>query len=386
MQRPLDPKSLRPQAQRTPLVSFHCIMRRTSKWPAVFICVLLVTNCVGSGWLEDARLEVQAEAAVSLARRYQCPGAVVSMPCPPRGHRIHHLHIGKTGGRSVITELPRTLGIPLCDWPEWPDWRNGSNLWSNASGFNKVAAIRGVADEACITSYESTWGTVGAFKEPPFVVTFLREPMSWAASAIMHFYKGGLTKKPSLNDGPDRVIDLQRAEGCFSPPKADHLLPNQKVTSCLKATRTCASCNKKQQPTYPLPNFVIGQLDPGVPDGQDTLGNHVRPAFAAARLESTVFGLVEFVPTSYCLMQFQYGLANTSAWRKKCSCSNRRGGDGHAHVGSNHLYNSLTVRLDNIMTLAQGMMAYQLVYSHALQVFLDRVDHVKKKTGIKLIC
>ena len=110
MQRPLDPNSLRPQAQRTPLVSFHCIMRRTSKWPAVFICVLLVTNCVGSGWLEDARLEVQAEAAVSLARRYQCPGAAVSMPCPPRGNRIHHLHIGKTGGRSVIAELPLRLG------------------------------------------------------------------------------------------------------------------------------------------------------------------------------------------------------------------------------------------------------------------------------------
>ena len=349
-------------------------MLRTSKWPAAFVCVLLVTHCVGSGWLEDVRLEIQA---VSLARRYQCPGAAVSMPCPPRGNRIHHLHIGKTGGRSVIAELPRTLGIPLCDWPEWPDW--SKELYTNVSGFNKVAAIRGVANEACITSYESTWATVGAFKEPPFVVTFLREPMSWAASAIMHYYEGG------WNDGPDEVIDLQRAEGCFSPPKADRLLPNQSVTSCSKATHTCASC-KTQQPTYPLPNFVIGQLDPGVPDGQDTLGNHVRPAFAAARLESTVFGLVEFVPTSYCLMQFQYGLSNTSAWRKKCSCSNKRGGDGNAHVGSNHLYKNSTVRLDNIMTLAQGMVAYQLVYSHALQVFLDRVDQVKKKTGIKLIC
>ena len=220
---------------------------------------------------------------------------------------------------------------------------------------------------------------VPLIKEPPFVVTFLREPMSWAASAIMHYYEGG------WNDGPDEVIDLQRAEGCFPPPKADHLLPNQNLTSCSKATHTCASC-KTQQPTYPLPNFVIGQLDPGVPDGQDTLGNHVRPAFAAARLESTVFGLVEFVPTSYCLMQFQYGLSNTSAWRKQCSCSNKRGGDGNAHVGSNHLYKNSTVRLDNIMTLAQGMVAYQLVYSHALQVVLDRVDQVKKKTGIKLIC
>ena len=141
------------------------------------------------------------------------------MPCPPRGNRIHHLHIGKTGGRSVIAELPRTLGIPLCDWPEWPDW--SKELYTNVSGFNKVAAIRGVANEACITSYESTWATVGAFKEPPFVVTFLREPMSWAASAIMHYYEGG------WNDGPDEVIDLQRAEGCFPPPKADHLLPNQ---------------------------------------------------------------------------------------------------------------------------------------------------------------
>eukprot|EP00964_Phaeocystis_antarctica_P141364 scaffold106388_cov57-Phaeocystis_antarctica.AAC.2 len=242
----------------------------------------------------------------------------------------------------------------------------------------------GVANEACITSYESTWATVGAFKEPPFVVTFLREPMSWAASAVMHYYEGG------WNDGPDEVIDLQRAKGCFPPPKVDHLLPNQNVTSCSKATHTCASY-KTQQPTYsylPAPKF------------RHAVGNHVRPAFAAARLESTVFGLVEFVPTFYCLMPFQYGLSNTSAWRKKCSCSNKRGGDGNAHVGSNHLYKKSTVRLDNIMTLAQGMVArqgaayrailgmvaYQLVYSHALQVFLDRVDQVKKKTGIKLIC
>ena len=323
-------------------------------------------------YLDIARLQIMNEPSVSLARKSQCLGASVPMPCPLPGHRVHHLHIGKTGGRSVIRNLPEVVGMPMCDWPEFP-WTKA--LYQNISGFDAVAALRsGPSDEVCITSYKSTWTTIDAFQTPPIVVTFLREPITWACSAIMHF----VHNRPTEGCDFDSVIDEHRDGQCFEEPEANHLRPNQKVTSCRPSNST-----ERHQPVYPLPNFIIGQLDPGVPDGS-LFGHHVRPTFAAARLESTVFGLIEYVPASYCLMKFQFGLANTTEWQQNCKCSNRKK-DESKRVGTNN-YKKSTARLENISTLAKGMADYQKVYSHALEVFLGRVDHVYQETGVKLIC
>ena len=84
-------------------------------------------------------------------------------------------------------------------------------------------------------------------------------------------------------------------------------------------------------------------------------------------------------------MKFHFGLANTEEWQQDCECSNSKS-DGSVCKGQNKLYTATTARLDNILTLAEGMANYQKVYSHALEVFFGRVDHVYQETGIKLIC
>ena len=88
--------------------------------------------------------------------------------------------------------------------------------------------------------YESTWATVGAFKEPPFVVTFLREPMSWAASAIMHYYgvvvhyyydcrRGSSALLPYGvgTTGPMRLSTCNAPKAAFPPRKPTTFYPTK---------------------------------------------------------------------------------------------------------------------------------------------------------------
>ena len=367
--------------------------------------------------MEAARLAAGAEDAVALARQQQCVGASVPMPCfRHRDVTVFHLHFGKMAGRSVEKVGPRLLRLPRCAWFVGSPWENPARFAMSAR------SKRPANQTACFISHESSWSVVAEFSPPPAVVTMIREPVSWAVSAMLHYTSMG------LNDGPAAVIRDWTHRNCFArifePECADRLLPSKTVRRlCADNLRLygigarslggkCAG-----QRTYPLAASAVMKLNSSCCGGVGDAGFVATAALrlwsdaearleatkrASAHLEATVFGLVEYMSPSYCLMQFQLGLWS-SAVAKGCDCRSRRAvhnpssaaalatvhvgeRDGHGADEATWLRNVSDLNLSDLKVLQRSMGEHGALYSFAHALFMARIEHVHAVTGTPLLC
>ena len=328
-------------------------------------------------------------AVEMLAARLQCPVARIAgipMPCPNRSHGapVFHMHIGKTGGRTVYTFAPTLVGQANCDW-------NQANMsWGRPEYF--VRTVREnraeLASRPCFTTYEVGWRAVdeGFGPTPPIVLTMLREPLSWLVSAIEH---DKLEKR--RNKGIDDVV----RRGCIFDGFAGEVRPE----GCLG---------------YDYMNFVVSNFLTlkGVGRFQDApyQGRRLTNGFpkrqwarrletAKAHLDSSVFGLVEHFHATKCLWAFQFGHHVSP---QKCDCRIRQhtpdhhdGGKGAdlggrsgslVHIGIRKgTRETIDLRtLQSLRRVTEGPLG--ACYAYALSLFLERVKIMQASTSIKVLC
>lgn len=108
--------------------------------------------------IEAGRAMIARDASTVFAKRVQCPGCAVAMPCPNRSYaRVFHLHVAKMGGRSLMAEGPEISGRPACRWySELVDRGEAAPFpryvfWGEDERFRSLAARHG-GEAACFAS------------------------------------------------------------------------------------------------------------------------------------------------------------------------------------------------------------------------------------------
>ena len=326
-----------------------------------------------------------------LADSLQCPLARIAgvpMPCPNKSHGapVFHMHIGKTGGRSVYTFAPALVGQSGCGW-------NQANLsWGRPEHFVRTVREHRAELEArpCFTTYEVGWRAVDEGfgpSVPPIVLTTLREPLSWVVSAIEH---DKIEKR--RNKGVDDVVQRGclfdsskgeiRPDGCFGYDYMNFVLSSFLTEKATGRFRD-----------------VLGHIGgtAGYHSAMDNAPNGPRRLQTAkVHLDASVFGLIEHFRATKCLWAFQFGHRIS---RERCDCrarqSRRRlfsdatlnnGRSDAVHVGARKMTRE-TIKLHSLEALRRVTESpFGALYAHALSLFLERAEIVEAATSIKLVC
>jgi len=397
---------------------------------AVVLLLLVATadsqKSFGFGGAESSSSGAPLGAAEALAKRLQCPRAReldVPMPCPNKTrHPVFHMHIAKTGGRSVYQVGAKLVGLPPCRWnPHYHSWGASDQFIRDAAAHRED-----MAREPCFATYEVGWRAVDygfGPDVPPIVLTMLREPHSWVVSAIEHdrLEKG-------RNQGIDDIVRRgclfdwlikreKRPEGCvgydylsFVPAKFLSWPKSGPYLSMSEEDIAAASHGWKE--------WTPGRGDGGGPPGI--------VATAKAHLDACVFGFVEYFTASRCLWSFQFGIPFT---REECDCRHRemkmrsdvadvatspegyhrraaagvdsgnltaawarrslrlhRDSAGEVHTGTRKSSQE-EVSLQSIDALHKvSNSPFGVIYAYGLNLFFRRIQIVEEATGVKLIC
>ena len=280
------------------------------------------------------------------------------MPCfNATGVPIFHLHMPKMAGQALLQLVPKLLQQPLCAWAPnrfcaksghcTPDWGNPDHFAAKVRSHHEELASR-----PCFTSYEGSWDAIiPSFERvhtPPCVITMLREPHDWLLSAIEH------------------DADWRRHTGI------DDLFHR----GCFKAFTQCDS----QGYIYTEPATFLTR------EGDWKSPSRERFAVARARLDATVFGLVEEMQASMCLWQWQFGLRLN---RSTCDCRHRRVNavdkvGEHSESSTAKLLNASAGARSTLERMEFGF--YDELYVYGVSLFVQRVRVVETSTGMKLLC
>jgi len=187
----------------------------------------------------------------------------------------------------------------------------------------------------------------------------MREPTSWAISAIGH------DKDRRRNRGID---DLYR-RGCLTQP-------------------VNASCVGNRV-GYPLFDGQHVYLIPS--GGAEAWAPRASLLEAKRRLGATVFGLAEYFAASECLMSFQFGHLPLSA---SCNCASQTseaiGVRSHTKKAiKEQKVGGTTVQQEAMLALLKVKSgAASALYAHALSLFLARIEVAERATatGMGIIC
>ena len=332
-----------------------------------------------------ACFNASANAAVlAQGAALQCAGVHgVKMPCldaarseavPPR---VFHLHLSKMNGRSVLDRATPVTGLPHCPWTA----KSGSaSTFRGFSGLReRLRRAAGTPASRCVTSYETYWDVavdacVGDGGPPPLFLTVLRAPLSWAASKIRHKsnrHVEGCVRGGAFDGGapsPDcGAIDFRR----FGLLHLGPLAPSDGVAGCAAP------------PHHPIAEEA-GRAHP--PPRLGGWNATARIDVAYARLEASVFGVVEHMAASYCLWRFQFGTLDH--FKRDCDCRRRertrakREADGL--VAATKYQENATV--ESFLRIERAMADYARLYARAEDLFRRRAEAVEAATGARLLC
>lgn len=319
----------------------------------------------------------------SLLHKLQCPSSPVPMPCPNRSTAvpIHHVHFPKMAGRSVAVLAPKLLGQPMCNWAPFraslPKSAGGSERpreadFGNSSRFLQLVQSHraDLRRRPCFTTYEmgpepGTWEKLVAEgfgrDAPPLMLMMLREPRKWTSSAIQHGFDRG------QNGGPNELYEL----GCLRP----HDEQNRVKCRSYDYTRPAAAL---------LPG---GAKAGGFVEGR-------------AKLDASLFGLVEHFAASTCLWKFQTG---GTLEPLECDCRRQRqgrpdgdeeaeaspserSGGGAPQIGRAHAQMPPPTAATERALAMIDYGDYSKLYAYARHLFAERVRVVERATGVRLLC
>jgi hypothetical protein len=387
--------------------------------------------------LSSGRRAVATEAATVFAKRVQCWGLdynELRMPCPNRtAKHVFHAHISKMAGRTMMEEGPGITGLPNCEWYtslvskrirpyvddppyvrrllEW-SW----DFWSREDEFRTRASAH-QGDPPCFASYETGWDAAASFGDGVVVVTMLRSTVPWLLSAVHHNQHKAehlarvrqLTPKHKAHRRLHaRLVALGRrghrqrqprrqlpASPPPPPPPPQHAawstgeapqgLDELLASGCFErdAPAYCTQPGKN----YPYPGMMVARLGNG--DYRE-LKDKTPLWLAAAHLESAVFGLVEFMQASTCLMKWQFGQW-TQATAEQCDCRTGPGKSSgatmsKARAGMHDYSKSPMINQETLTEAVKLMGRHESLYAFARSQFLLRAAFVSERTGVLLVC
>ena len=304
------------------------------------------------------------------------------MPCPNRSAAvpIHHVHFPKMAGRSTAVLAPQLLGQPLCDWAPFraslPKSSSGPEKprevdFGNSSHFQQLVRSHRaeLRQRPCFTTYEmgpemGTWEKLvtGGFGRdaPPLMLMMLREPREWTSSAIQHGFDRG------QNGGSNELYEL----GCLRP----HDEQNRAKCRSYDYTRPAAAL---------LPG---GAKAHGFVD-------------ARAKLDASLFGLVEHFVASTCLLKFQTGGSLDALecdcrqqWRRRHGDKAAEPGPGEENGGDPPQIGRAHAKMPPPTAATERALAaidygdYSKLYAYARHLFAERARVAERATGVRLLC
>lgn len=303
---------------------------------------------------------------------WQCPAAQVSMPCPNSSDvaPIHHLHFGKMAGRRIAYIAPELFDQEMCKWAPYRYHKStGYGAYGDDFGdeekFNRMVKRHemDMIEDPCFTTYEingatefTAWDELmnNSFGDHAIGLMALREPVSWAWSAIEHDYRRGFHKG---------IADL-RERNCFANVPELDMIDCHGFAYAYPAAPLWATESKEK-----------GQFD-------EDEGFEV----AKKRLDESLFGIVEELSASTCLWAFQMGQTLNET---VCDCTKNGGDDDIKHIGADasadtEMPEPTEDEKNAVATINFG--AYERVYQYADALFRARVKVAEKETGLQLLC
>ena len=304
----------------------------------------------------------------------QCPKSPVPMVCTkPNRLPIFHMHFAKMAGRSVVMDGPQFLGQRVCHWAparsEYHLNKTGRVGKDYGDSYAFKAAVHAHGAELkhtpCLTTFEMGWheaisNTFRPANITPLVVLMLREPHSWALSAIEHDYR--LHRHKGIDDLVQR--------GCFSPGN------QSKPATCPVG--------------YDYRRSKIQNLFDDVTDAVGKDGQRFERA--RIRLDSSIFGLVNEFEVSMCLWAFQMGTLSRSnpSLLQRCDCRSRESvvsskvGHSSSHLTAELLHDASPAALAVLRRMVYPVDTDLFVYGTAL--FVQRVRFAERELSIQLLC
>ena len=241
--------------------------------------------------------------------------------------------------------------------------------------------------------------------------------VSWAVSAIMHYSRLG------LNGGVSQLLGLWHArEHCFlraNEPRVcdhirgtdDHKRRTKPFLRCLgteksrrnQKSRSWDSCYTEYhgagQHAYPLRSWVVGILDgafndsgvaPSLPlwlDAVDEVSLARSLHRSKAHLEASVYGLVEYMEPSLCLILFELGRWGGSTLKRRCE-SRRNSSSGllpWKNRADEVLQGNDSLSEPNRQLLLLKLVEHKELYAFGKALFFARATHVHTTTGTQLL-
>lgn len=125
--------------------------------------------------------------------------------------------------------------------------------------------------------------------------------------------------------------------------------------------------------TYPIENMQT-----------HVMSHPVSIEVALRKLDKLFFvGILELYEPSVCVLGYQLGQFN----KERCDCNNEKGISAHSNV---HHYSKTDpasiVIADDLSKVQSKILLDNYLYNAALEITIARIEHVERKTGIRIMC